>query len=223
MSAKTQRLRVTYTRDTAARFISHLDMMRFWERALRRAGVPVSYSEGFTPHAQVALAAPLAVGLTSRCELMDIFLSRRMDPASLHVQLAAQLPPSMAIVGVEEAELSSPSLQSQTRSAEYRFLLGADADLEAVKRRVSVFLAAASVPWELRREKETKRYDLRPLVLELAVSEETGHPAVMALLRAEEGGTARPDQVAEALDISAHLVLVERVKLNLAQRSPVAG
>ncbi len=57
---KAQRLRVTFSRGDELRFITHLDVMRFWERALRRANLPVAYSEGFSPHAQISLAAPLA-------------------------------------------------------------------------------------------------------------------------------------------------------------------
>ena len=60
------------------KYITHLDMMRFWERALRRADVPLAYSEGFSPHAQISLAAPLAVGTTSEAELMDVFLAEPM-------------------------------------------------------------------------------------------------------------------------------------------------
>ena len=74
MSAKLQRLRVTFTRGEEMKYITHLDLMRFWERALRRAELPVAYSEGFSPHAQIALAAPLPVGTTSDCELMDVFM-----------------------------------------------------------------------------------------------------------------------------------------------------
>ena len=58
---KVQRLRVTFTRGEQVKYITHLDLMRFWERALRRAEIPVAYSEGFSPHPQLALAAPLAV------------------------------------------------------------------------------------------------------------------------------------------------------------------
>jgi radical SAM-linked protein len=71
-----QRLRLKFGRGEDLKFLSHLDLMRLWERALRRAGLPLAYSEGFTPHPQIALAAPLLVGVTSDAELMDVSLSR---------------------------------------------------------------------------------------------------------------------------------------------------
>src|SRR4030042_1136628 len=77
-----QRLRLKFSRGQELKFLSHLDLMRLWERALRRAGLPLAYSEGFTPHPQIALAAPLLVGVTSDAELMDVSLSRWVSPQS---------------------------------------------------------------------------------------------------------------------------------------------
>ncbi|UCG84296.1 MAG: DUF2344 domain-containing protein, partial [Dehalococcoidia bacterium] len=71
-----QRLRVTFSRSDSLKFISHLDMMRLWQRALRRADIPLAYSQGFSPHPRLSLAAPLAIGVTSSAELMDVFLQR---------------------------------------------------------------------------------------------------------------------------------------------------
>ncbi len=65
---KAQRLRVTFARGDLLRYITHLDLMRSWERAIKRAGLPISYSEGFTRHPQLALAAPLPVGATAEGE-----------------------------------------------------------------------------------------------------------------------------------------------------------
>ena len=60
-----QRLRATFSRGERTKYITHLDLMRFWERAFRRARVPIAHSEGFRPHPRFALAAPLPVGVTS--------------------------------------------------------------------------------------------------------------------------------------------------------------
>ncbi|HZU77504.1 MAG TPA: TIGR03936 family radical SAM-associated protein [Dehalococcoidia bacterium] len=217
MSAKVQRLRVSYRRGPAARFISHLDIMRFWERALRRAHVPVSYSEGFTPHAQIALAAPLSIGQTSDCELLDLFLAERWEPEQLRQRLQMQLPPSMDITHIEEVEVGAPSLQSTVRAAEYALRLAPDTDVTALQQRIDAFLTAASVPWEHRRDKDVKRYDLRPLVESLELRQGGAGAELVALLRAEEGGTARPDQVAAALGLSERLDGVHRVRLLLAE------
>lgn len=221
MSAKLQRLRFTYSRDSAARFISHLDMMRFWERALRRAHLPVSYSEGFTPHAQIALAAPLSVGMTSEGELLDVFLSERLEPAEARSRLAAQLPLSFNLLSVEELDVGAPSAQALLQAVEYRFTLTADTDITALRERIEAFLAADSVPWEHRREKDVKRYDLRPLVQSLRLVVSNGTPTLEAVLGAAEGASARPDQVAAALGIADDQRTIHRVCLLL--RQPVSA
>ena len=215
MSAKVQRLRVTYARGAPLQYVSHLDMMRFWERVLRRANAPVSYSEGFTPHAQIALAAPLSVGMTSRGELLDIFLAEVWPPERLRAALGTQLPPGVVIIDVREAELAEPSLQSQVRAAEYAIALRSDADRAAIAGRLAAFCGAATFPWEHQREKETKRYDLRPLVLDLRLEERPDGPVVVATLRAEETGTARPDQVVAALALTDDVLHIERLALKL--------
>ncbi|KPK23033.1 MAG: hypothetical protein AMJ70_04475, partial [Dehalococcoidia bacterium SG8_51_3] len=71
-----QRLRIKYCRGEELKYISHLDIMRLWQRALNRAGISLAYSEGFHPHPKISLAAPLAIGVTSEAELMDVTLTR---------------------------------------------------------------------------------------------------------------------------------------------------
>ncbi len=75
-----QRLRIRFTRGEEIKFISHLDIMRLWHRAFNRAGIQLAYSEGFNPHPRMSLAAPLALGVTSEAELMDIVLTRWSSP-----------------------------------------------------------------------------------------------------------------------------------------------
>lgn len=195
---KAQRLRITFTRGEPLRFISHLDLMRFWERALRRAGLVVAYSEGFSPHPQIHLGAPLPLGTTGGAELLDVFLAEPVAPEEFLRRMQPQLPPGVAIGDAREIPLTLPSLQSQLRAAEYRVTLPDGADPAAIRAAVDQFLAQESVPWEHRREKEVKRYDLRPLVEWLRV-EESRPPVLIMRLRADPGATGRPDQVAAAL------------------------
>src|SRR5579884_25617 len=120
---KAQRLRITFTRGEPLRFISHLDLMRFWERALRRAGLVVAYSEGFSPHPQIHLGAPLPLGTTGGAELLDVFLAEPVAPEEFLRRMQPQLPPGVAIDDAREIPLTLPSLQSQLRAAEYRVTL----------------------------------------------------------------------------------------------------
>ena len=217
---KTQRLRVTFTRGEEMKYVTHLDMMRFWERALRRAEVPVTHSEGFSPHPQIQLAAPLAVGVTSDCELMDVFLDERMTPRAFIDAIAPQVPPSIAVTAAREVGMALPSLQADVRAAEYEVDAPAAADVD-VDAAIASMLAAESIPWQHKREEEVKSYDLRPLVMEVEALEcRDASVRLRMLLRNDSTlGAGRPEQVALALGLGMPS-RIHRTRLVLADRSP---
>jgi radical SAM-linked protein len=215
---KVQRLRVTFTRGEEMKYISHLDVMRFWERALRRAEIPVAYSEGFSPHPQIALAAPLPVGVTSDAELMDVSLESVMTPAGFVERLTPQLPAAVRLLRVEEAGLNLPSLQAEVRAAEY------EVDIETAPERdvpgaVADLLAAETFPWEHKREDEMKTYDLRALIHDITVRRCERGVRLKMLLRADNTGSGRPEQVAAALGLPQPR-RIHRTRLVLSGASP---
>jgi radical SAM-linked protein len=217
---KVQRLRVRFSCGEEVKYITHLDLMRLWERALRRAKVDVAYSEGFTPHAQLSLAAPLPVGVTSAGELLDVFLAGRMTTLDFTRDVSGQLPAGVEVLDVQEVGLRAPSLQSELRAAEYEVSLPASLAEEGAGGAIERFLAAESVPWEQLRDKEVRRYDIRPLVQELWLEEKrNGSPVVGMRVRADSGGSGRPEQVIAAMGLPEPL-RVHRRKLVLAEMSP---
>jgi radical SAM-linked protein len=214
------RLRVRFRRGEEVKYITHLDLMRFWERALRRAGVALAYSEGHTPHPRLSLAAPLAVGVTSTAELMDVFLSRRMAPRDFIRSVSVQLPAGIEVLEVAEVGLGLPSLQSEVRWARYRVEGPFDGAPEKVRSAVDRFLAAESIPWEHMRDKELRKYDIRTLVRDLWVDDPpAGSYALGMVLRCDNTATGRPEQVAAALGLPEPVV-IHREELVLAGTSP---
>ncbi|HTE86318.1 MAG TPA: TIGR03936 family radical SAM-associated protein [Dehalococcoidia bacterium] len=212
---RVQRLRIGFGRGAQLRFITHLDLMRFWERALRRAEVDVAYSEGFSPHAQISLAAPLPIGVTSRGELMDIFLATKMTADSFADALVPQLPPDLCINSVTEVPLTLPSIQSQMRAAEYEVSLPRDLDQAALQEQITELLARDEIPWKQQREKDVKSYDLRPLILTLGISATASAESLVMRLRADNEATGRPDQVIAVLGLPAGSP-IERTRLLLS-------
>ncbi|MGH2585429.1 MAG: TIGR03936 family radical SAM-associated protein [Dehalococcoidia bacterium] len=208
---------MTFARGDLLRYITHLDLMRSWERAIKRAGLPLAYSEGFTRHPQIALAAPLPVGATAEGELMDVFLDQVMDPAEFRTRLAAQTPPGLTIEQVEEVPLALPSLQSLVREWTWLAQFPPATDAATLRVKVEDFLSRETLPWEQQREKEVKRYDLRALVLDLAVEERPEGPALVARFKAEAGG--RPEQLTAALGFNPREVRIHRLTLGLATPS----
>ena len=101
-----QRLRVSYAKGEALKYISHLDLARAWERLFRRARLPLVYSQGFSPHPRFALGAALPVGVIGSAEVMDIWLTASLPPEEVAARLTEQSPPSLVINRIWEVALN---------------------------------------------------------------------------------------------------------------------
>jgi len=209
-----QRLRITFSLADEVKYISHLDLMRLWERALRRAAIPMAYSQGFSPHPKISLAAPLAIGVTSEGEVMDILLQKRISPYFFIKVVSEQLPSCIGILGVEQVSLTAPSLQSQVREAEYRVEVEADGGVDKVEAALRSFLAKEHIPWQHQRDTGVRRYDLRPLVHRLWLIGCEGSRCTLGMrLRTDSRGTGRPEQVVNALGFSQRPISIHRTRL----------
>ena len=227
-STTQQRLRITFAKGEEIKYISHLDLMRLWERALRRARVPLAYSHGFNPRPQMAVAAPLPVGFTSRGEVMDVVLERRFSPynavstSEFARCLTPHLPPGLALLSVEEVHSKLPSLQSQVCAAEYRVTVswvGSEEEMEGklLAEQVRQLLSAGQLP----RQRRDKDYDLRPLIEDLWVEGKEADGWVLGMrLRAGSQGTGRPDEVLDALGLAEKPHVVRRERLLVLPQSP---
>ena len=94
--------RITYEKGERVKYISHLDFIRCWGRAFKRAKIPVKYSNGFNPHILLNIALPCPVGVSSSCEMLDIALTQRLDCEEFKERMDASLPDAVRVVKVEE-------------------------------------------------------------------------------------------------------------------------
>jgi radical SAM-linked protein len=208
-----QRLRITFAKGEPIKYISHLDLMRTWERALRRAQVPLAYSEGFNPRPKISIASALPVGFTGRGEVMDIVLSRHTSPYNFAKRLKSHLPPGLEILSVEEVYLSLPSLQSQMRHAEYRVVVESEETLAGVEKRVEQMLSAQSLPRQRERKGKVTEYDLRPLIDDLWIEGCEEAACVLGMrLQSDSQATGRPDEVLEAMGLGDVSCSIERTR-----------
>jgi radical SAM-linked protein len=205
-----QRLRITFAKGQEVKYISHLDMMRLWERALRRANIPLLYSEGYNPRPKISIAAPLAVGFTGQREVMDLILERSISPFDFAATVRKQLPSGITLIEVEEAYTALPSLQSQIHSAEYQVIVEARETREKIQRLLAALLSSERLP----RQRRGKKYDLRPLIQELWLEEKTEEEYVLGMrLRTGEQGTGRPDEVLAELGMAEVVKAIQRTQL----------
>ena len=169
-----QRLRLTFSKDGPARYISHLDLARALERALNRAALPVAYTQGFNRRPRLALAAALPLGYTSAAEVADVWLTEAMAPEVFGARLMARMAPGIVISDVAQVPLVAPSLQQQLAESVYEVGFPDGVDGEGLRRSVAELLAAGSLMRERRRPKDSRpqTFDLRPLLLDVAVEED---------------------------------------------------
>lgn len=208
------RIRITFSKQGALRYTGHLDLHKLWERAARRAGLPLAYSQGFHPSPKIQLASALPLGFSSRAEAMDMWLASDVELSSLRASLQAVLPPGIQILDLRQVDDRAPALQTQLIAAEYEAVIP-DEHASSLTSRVAALLEAESLP----RERRGKTYDLRALIESLAIvtappsEKERQGARVHMRLTAREGATGRPEEVLSALGIPPDECRVERTRL----------
>jgi radical SAM-linked protein len=209
-----QRLRIVFAQCAEVKYISHLDLMRVWQRALRRANVPLAYSHGFNPRPKLSFASALPVGFTGRAEVLDVMLERRMTPRQFVSCLQKELPAGLHLVSAEEVPSASRPLSTQVIAAEYEvFVESADAP-EVMQERLHNLLAAETISRRRERPGKVQVYDLRPLIRQLWIAGRQGDTYVLGMrLQADEQGTGRPDEVMAALDMAVAVRGIERLQI----------
>ena len=207
------RIRITFAKQGALRYTGHLDLHKLWERAARRAELPLAYSQGFHPQPKIYIAAALPLGFSSRCEVMDMRLESDIPLDGLREKLQNTLPTGIQVLNVQSADERVPALQTQVVSAEYEVTLMGSSDGSELKRKMDFVLGAESII----RERRGKTYDLRPLIEELyfITNPSPGESGrVFMRLSAREGATGRPEEVLDALGIAFEETRIERTCLN---------
>jgi radical SAM-linked protein len=208
------RLRITFAKKSQVKYISHLDTVLAWERALRRARIPLAYSQGFNPRPKIQVASGLPLGTTGSAEIMDIIVTDPVDPADALARIAASLPDGLAIHAIEVAPLKTPALQTLLRRADYRVLVETELSSVELARRIEVLLAADQVIQTRRRKKREEEFDLRPWLHTLRLEAvQEGQAILLMQLTAGQFGNLRPEEVLKALDLADNWAEIERTRL----------
>jgi len=200
------RVRVTFSKTNHMRYTSHLDLHRTWERTLRRARLPLSYSQGFNPRPKINLAAALPLGFTSDCEMVEFWLDNGITLNQITSQLREAAPPGIEIYNIEEIDPQTPKIPNLIESADYHVtLLEPVTDLET---RVQHLLSKKIIE----RERRGKPYDLRPLIEDLQAR---NNQNLDLRLAARANATGRPEEVLLTLGIDPLKTRVHRTALIL--------
>ncbi len=183
-------IRVRFAKTDRARFISHLDLNRTMTRALRRAGLPIWYTEGFNKHPYVTFAAPLSLGFEGEDECMDVRLIEDVPMEEVVSRLDAVMPEGLHITG------AAPAVRKPGELAAARYRVTVDCPQETV----AAFLAQPQITAEKRnKKKEWKTVDLRPVLQEVVLQAEGDKTALLLTLPVSSNETVNPTLIAQAL------------------------
>ncbi len=211
------RLRLIFAKKKGIKYIGHLDLMLSWERALRRAQIPLAYSQGFNPRPKIQIAASLPLGQTGAAEIMDIIVTQPLAPTEALERIQPALPLGLELRTVEKIPLKAPTLQHLLRQADYRVLVETDLPATELTGRIEALLSAESLNHTRRRKQQAETIDLRPWLYELRLESANGSEAVFQMrLAAGPEGNLRPEEILSALGLTDHWAEIERTRLIFA-------
>ena len=200
------RIRITFSKQGALRYTGHLDLHKLWERATRRAELPLAYSQGFHPQPKMNIASALPLGFSSQCEVLDMRLEQAISLDGLVQKLNDTMPEGIRVKHIEEVDERAPALQTQVVSAEYEVTIKEAGFGSDLKRTIDSVMESESII----RTRRNKEYDLRPLIEELTL---TSEKKLFMKLTSKEGATGRPEEVLDVLGITFEDTRVERTRL----------
>ena len=191
------KLRFKYGCDACVKYVSHLDFVRMMTRSIRRAGLPLSYSQGFNPHPVMTVAVPLSVGMSSEGELMDISFDEEFeDLDALKEQMNAALPQGFYVIEIKDPAKSHLDGLKYIDTGEYRVCAvckNAAAGFEAG------FLAMDRIMMEKKTKSGIKDTDIRPMIDQLSVLEQNGNQITFFMRLAAGAVNLKPQLVVDAL------------------------
>jgi radical SAM-linked protein len=207
-----QRLYISFGKFDALIYTSNLDVAKLWERVLRRADLPILYSEGFNPRPRIALASALPLGISSECEILDVSLREVITLDGLIERLTTASPDGLRVYDIREVPVRSPALQTRVRSSEYQICLEEGVDLKMVQEQINRLLQADSLDQRRERKGKTITINMRPLLCDLALNKDGD---LIAHLVVGDQGNMRPDQVLEAMGLQDAYVSIHRLRLHV--------
>lgn len=191
------KLRIKFSKHGPVKFVGHLDIMRYFQKAMRRADIDIKYSEGFSPHQVMSFASPLGVGLTSNGEYMDIEVNSMENCMTIVERLNETMAEGIQVMECHVLEERAKNAMSLVAAADYTltFREGKQPkDLESFLNGLSEFMGQDHILITKKTKKGEKEVDLKAFIYELSVHGET----IFMKLSAGSADNLKPELVIEA-------------------------
>ena len=190
------KIRIKFSKYGTMKYIGHLDMMRFFQKAIRRAGIDVRYSEGFSPHQIMSFAAPLGVGMESRGEYMDIEVLSMDGTQEMKEALAQVMVEGVEILSVSILPDNAKNAMASVAAASYLLQKkSGDYPTQDLTGKLQAFLAQETIPYTKETKKSVVELNLKDGIFELAA---VGDNAIRIMVNASSSGNIKPGMVMEA-------------------------
>ena len=196
------RLRIQFGKEEPVRYISHLDLARAFERAIRRAKIPVAMSEGFNPHVKVAYASALSVGITSSGEYVDIEMREEIDGAAAVEKLRQQMPEGLTLKHFTVLRGPAAALMAIVNLAEYTVVVPVEQnmDIGLVRERVQRVRDAKTLPIVRHTPKGRKEMDARTFIADIELQDWNAEKATFRMKTyITDKGAIKPSEVVQVL------------------------
>lgn len=211
--------RIRFAKRGRVRFASHRDFQRAFERALRRVGVPMAYSAGFSPHPKISYANAVATGAASEAEYVEIGVMAELDPEVLAQELDAALPVGFDIL--EVVRVRSTDFANRLEASQWRIELP-EADPAAVAAAVAALLVEDVVEVQRMTKKGLRTFDVRSAIVDVASGTDAQGCAILALVVRHAVPAVRPDDVLAGLRQTADLATPLPPRVTRMAQGPLA-
>ena len=201
------RIRVLFSKVGDLRFTGHIDLQRLFERALRRSGLPIRYSQGFSPKVRLNLASALPLGYSSNAELLDFWMNEVVPFNELQSALESALPTELKVLNLQEVPNQLPSLQASLNASDFIIQMPSEIDLPGIKEHLELLLQSDYLEVENR----GKTRNFRTMILHTEWLEV--RKALKVRLSATPGNTGRPDDLVRLLGLDPLDCDFERTQL----------
>ncbi|MBD5508479.1 MAG: DUF2344 domain-containing protein [Lachnospiraceae bacterium] len=189
------KVRIKFAKYGVMKFIGHLDMMRFFQKAIRRADIDVRYSEGFSPHQIMSFAAPLGVGIESLGEYLDIEVLSMDSPEAMRQALNAVMVEGVEILSVNVLPDQAKNAMASVAAASYQLAMKEGSfPIDDLSEKLQAFYAQETIPYTKETKKSVVELDLKQGIYDLGVNEEG---AVRMLVNASSSGNIKPTMIFE--------------------------
>lgn len=200
------KVRIKFSKEGPVRFIGHLDIMRYFQKAIRRAGIDIAYSTGFSPHQIMSFASPLSVGHESCCEYFDVELNSITDTEDIKMRLNRTMAEGIQILQVAVLDETEGNAMASVAAADYLISFRDSVSLpDDWKEKLTAFYKKDKIPVIKKTKKGEREIDLKETIYQLEIREDQ----VYMLLDAGSGSNMKPGFVLETFCTAENISLPE--------------